>query len=158
MHKPRNARLAWTFFAGIAAVGLFGTAALAGGPSGAPTLPGQANSRASSTHSPSETDSSEASDSEAPTSTPVGPDATGPAAFGLCNAYKHAKVHGKSVGHSIAFRNLAAAAGGVDKIDAYCATIPHPGSAATSSPSAGPPSHPSGPPSGVPSHSNPAGH
>ena len=53
--------------------------------------------------------------------TPVGPDATGPAAYGLCNAYAHSHRHGKSLGHSIAMRNLARAAGGAGKISAYCA-------------------------------------
>lgn len=61
--------------------------------------------------------------------TPVGPDASGPAAFGLCNAWTHhqAKDTDKP-GQSVAFRNLAAAAGGEAKIAAYCAKIPHPGS------------------------------
>ena len=65
------------------------------------------------------------------TKTAVGPDATGPAAFGLCNAWTHhqangAKTHGKSK-DAPPFRNLAKAAGGEAKIAAYCAKIPHPG-------------------------------
>jgi len=98
----------------------------------------------------------------APSSAPAGPDATGAAAFGLCTAYQHSEAGDKSV----AFGNLAAAAGGADKIDAYCATIAHPGSSAASSapgtPSATPsqavgapsaaPSHPTGQPSSVPPH------
>jgi hypothetical protein len=111
----------------------------------------------------------------APTSAPAGPDATGPAAFGLCTAHAHA--NGRSTEGSAAFANLATAAGGADKIDAYCATIAHPGSSAaghaTGKPSAVPshavgmpstvparptgkpspmPSHPTGPPSSMPSH------
>ena len=65
------------------------------------------------------------------TKTAVGPDATGPAAFSLCNAWKHhqangAKTHGKSK-DAPPFRNLAKAAGGEAKIAAYCAKVPHPG-------------------------------
>ena len=60
-------------------------------------------------------------------SAPGGPDATGPAAFGLCNAYAHAKAHGTASEKSAAFRNLAAAAGGAANISAFCAAVPHPG-------------------------------
>jgi hypothetical protein len=56
-----------------------------------------------------------------------GPDATGPAAFGLCTAYAHAKAHGTATGQAVAFRNLAAAAGGPANIAAYCAAVPRPG-------------------------------
>ena len=56
----------------------------------------------------------------------AGPDATGPAAFGLCNAYAHAKAHGTAAEKSAAFRNLAAA-GGAANITAFCAVVPHPG-------------------------------
>ena len=98
----------------------------------------------------------------APSSTPAGPDATGPAAFGLCTAYQNSQAGDRSV----AFGNLATAAGGADKIDAYCATIARPGSSASSSapgtPSATPshavgapstlPAHPTGRPSTVPAH------
>ena len=85
-----------------------------------------------------------------PQATPAGPDASGPAAFGLCTAYAHAKAHGKASQKAVAFRNLAAAAGGAANIAAYCAAVPHPGS-----------SHAGGPastaPTTVPSHSHPAG-
>ena len=63
------------------------------------------------------------------TDTPVGPDASGPAAFGLCNAWTHHQSKDKDKpGNSVAFRNLAEAAGGEAKIAAYCAKVPHPGS------------------------------
>jgi hypothetical protein len=65
-----------------------------------------------------------------PADRPVGPDATGPAAFGLCNAWANHQKQQDGVERaegSIAMRNLAIAAGGEDKIAAYCATIPHPG-------------------------------
>ena len=73
----------------------------------------------------------------------VGPDATGPAAFGLCTAYAHAKAHGTASQKAVALRNLAAAAGGAAKIAAYCAAVPHPGSS-RSSQSASAPTHPAG--------------
>jgi hypothetical protein len=94
--------------------------------------------------------------------TPVGPDPTGPAAFGLCNAYAHATAHGQAVGHSVAFRNLATAAGGAANIDAFCAKVPHPGSSESTSDSDEPsegagrpsdaPAHPTGRPSQLPAH------
>jgi hypothetical protein len=86
----------------------------------------------------------------------VGPDATGPAAFGLCTAYAHAKAHGTASQKATAFRNLAAAAGGAAKIAAYCATVPHPGNSQASQsapthPAGRPASHPTGKPSSRPS-------
>jgi len=56
----------------------------------------------------------------------VGPDATGEAAFGLCNAWSHHKANGKAANNSVAFRNLATAAGGEAKIATYCLKFPHP--------------------------------
>ncbi|WP_066520999.1 hypothetical protein [Curtobacterium ammoniigenes] len=49
----------------------------------------------------------------------VGPDATGSAAFGLCNAY----AHGGLAVTSIAYASLAKAAGGAASITGYCATV-----------------------------------
>jgi hypothetical protein len=63
------------------------------------------------------------------TETAVGPDAKGPAAFGLCNAWTHHQANGTQPTDSIAFRNLAVAAGGESKVAAYCAKVPHPGNA-----------------------------
>jgi hypothetical protein len=84
--------------------------------------------------------------------TPAGPDATVPAAFGLCTAWAHAKAHGNSSQQAVAFRNLAAAAGGASKVATYCAAVPHPGpSSSRSSHPGGPPtSHPTGPPTSHP--------
>jgi hypothetical protein len=79
-----------------------------------------------------------------PAAAPSGPDATGPAAFGLCTAYSHAKAHGTAAQQAVAFRNLAAAAGGAGDIAAYCAAVPHPGRSHSSHPA---PSHPAGQPS-----------
>ncbi len=63
-----------------------------------------------------------------PTATPgpVGPDATGPAAFGLCTAYTHGGLSTKSV----AYGSLEKAAGGATNISAYCLTIVSPGQSA----------------------------
>jgi hypothetical protein len=87
----------------------------------------------------------------------TGPDATGPAGFGLCTAYAQAKAHGTAAHKAVAFRNLAAAAGGAAKIAAYCATVPHPGSSQSSQPASAPThpaghsaSHPTGKPSSHP--------
>jgi hypothetical protein len=87
----------------------------------------------------------------------VGPDATGPAAFGLCTAYAHAKAHGTASQKATAFRNLAAAAGGAAKVAAYCTTVPHPGrpqssrpASAPTHPAGRPTSHPTGKPSSAP--------
>lgn len=81
-----------------------------------------------------------------PTATPVGPDATGSAAYGLCTAFNRDRAQGKVDENSVAFRNLAAAAGGAGKVPAYCATVVKPGS--TSSPKAS--AHPTGKPSAHP--------
>ena len=87
------------------------------------------------------------------TARPVGPDATGPAAFGLCNAWAHAKAHGTSSQQAVAFRNLEAAAGGASNVAAYCAAVPHPGASSShSSHPTGPKAshHPNGPPASRP--------
>jgi hypothetical protein len=79
----------------------------------------------------------------------AGPDPTGPAGFGLCTAYAHAKAHGTASQKAMAFRNLAAAAGGPAKIAAYCAAVPHPGSSQSSQPTPAP-THPVGRPASHP--------
>ena len=86
------------------------------------------------------------------TTTPAGPDATGPAAFGLCTAWAHAKAHGTSSRRAVAFRNLAAAAGGASNVAAYCAAVPHPGASSshTAHPAGPPTSHHTGPPAAHP--------
>lgn len=82
-----------------------------------------------------------------PSATGVGPDATGPAAFGLCTAFAHLKAHGSAAEQAVAFRNLATAAGGAAKVTAFCAKVAHPGT----TPSAEPTTHPTGKPSALPS-------
>jgi hypothetical protein len=79
----------------------------------------------------------------------AGPDATGPAGPGLCTAYARAKAHGTASQKAMAFRNLAAAAGGAAKIAAYCAAVPHPGSSQPGEPASAP-AHPAGRPTSHP--------
>jgi hypothetical protein len=57
--------------------------------------------------------------STTPTSTPVGPDATGSARHGLCTAFRHGGLPKTSV----SFRSLSDAAGGPDRIPAFCADV-----------------------------------
>jgi hypothetical protein len=110
----------------------------------------------------------------APPKTPPGP-APAPArpgALGLCHAYAQAKGHGNARQKAMAFRELAAAAGGTAQVTAYCAGLAHPAktppgqqaSHAAGKPSAAsshtpaahsthkPPSHPGHPPRSHPSH------
>jgi hypothetical protein len=76
-------------------------------------------------------DEQEAAEGSGSSASAVGPDAKGPAAFGLCTAWSHHRTTGtattETTDTSVAFRNLAKAAGGEAKIAAYCATVPHPG-------------------------------
>ncbi|MCA1783411.1 MAG: hypothetical protein LC679_14920 [Intrasporangiaceae bacterium] len=53
-----------------------------------------------------------------------GPDATGPAAYGLCQAWANQEDPAAKAERVPPFRNLAAAAGGVDKVEGYCAALP----------------------------------
>ena len=64
------------------------------------------------------------------TTKPVGPDATGPAAHGLCTAFAHGGLNVSST----AYASLASAAKGASNIASYCATIPKPGPKATHGP------------------------
>ncbi len=106
-----------------------------------------------------------AADHPAGSASPVGPDATGHPAYGLCTAWAHAKAQGTHKQQATAFRNLANAAGGAANVTAFCAAVAHPGSTAhpTSSPPAGKPtaqpasSHPTGKPSPHPTPSHPGG-
>ena len=86
--------------------------------------------------------------------TPVGPDPAGPAAHGLCTAYSHAEAHGSAAQQAVAFRNLAAAAGGGGQVAAYCASAPRPGVGAHGKPA----SHATGRPTSRPGHTPPGKH
>ncbi len=94
------------------------------------------------------------------TGTPVGPDASGPAAYGLCTAWTAHQANGTTPDeNSVAFKNLATAAGGADKIAAYCATvIEAKGKGSTTSPTALPTQteagHTTGKPTAMPTPAN----
>lgn len=75
----------------------------------------------------------------------------GHAAYGLCTAYAHLKAHGNAEQKAVAFRKLAAAAGGAAHVKAYCAGVAHPGSPSPQAPA----THPAGKPSTLPSHARP---
>jgi hypothetical protein len=139
--------------AAAAALGLggFATAAFAG------ALPAPAQQFAHHTFGAPATGAGQPTGTHpSPATTPAGPDATGPAASGLCTAWAHAKTHGTPSQQTAAFRNLAAAAGGASNITTYCTAIPHPGPPAPH-PTGPPAPHPTGPPT---SHRNspPASH
>lgn len=59
------------------------------------------------------------------TAPPRGPDANGPAKHGLCTAWTARSTHGSQgkVDGSVAFANLVEAAGGADKVAAFCADV-----------------------------------
>jgi hypothetical protein len=76
--------------------------------------------------SPSASADPSASASPSPDSStgPVGPDATGPAAFGLCHAFGGTKAIGKADSPSIAYRNLLSAATTAGQtVEEYCAVV-----------------------------------
>jgi hypothetical protein len=92
----------------------------------------------------------------AKTGTPVGPNAAGKAAFGLCTAFADAKDHGNATQKAVAFRNLAKAAGGAGNIATYCASVPHPGASSPAGQASG---HATGKPSAHPTaHAHPTPH
>lgn len=130
-------------------------------PSGDPTSTPESDPTTSAdpTDTPEPTDTADPTGTSDPssTATPVGPDATGPAAFGLCTAY----THGGLATSSVAYKSLVKAAGTAGGIGAYCATVSHPGSptshptshrngAPTSHPTGSPTSHPTGSPTSHP--------
>ncbi|GAA6525991.1 hypothetical protein [Intrasporangium sp. DVR] len=116
--------------AGIA-VGLGGAATVAYVSASTPATP---ETRATAAASPERAGAAEeasegakdAKDKKDKKSTPVGPDATGSAAHGLCTAWQHVAGNGKAM-DAIAFRNLITAAGGEDEVEAFCAKVDAPG-------------------------------
>jgi hypothetical protein len=66
---------------------------------------------------------------------PAGPSAGTTAGHVLCRAYQEAEAHGTASQRAAAFRKLVKAAGGTDRVAAYCGPIPQPGT--TSPPSHG---------------------
>jgi hypothetical protein len=116
------------------------------------------DSHASASATPASSGTSGASGTRTGTPTPqgtaVGPDATGPAAHGLCTAWKAVAAggNGGKAMDSVAFTNLAKAAGGADRIASWCATVTAPGAHATGKPSSKgkPATVPTGKPATVP--------
>jgi hypothetical protein len=121
--RPLAARFA-------AAAGAAVIAALGGGVAAAYTgsLPGALQKIAHEVIAAPGVRESSAAPTPQSTGHPAGPSVTGPAGYGLCNAYQHADASQRSA----AFRNLVNAAGGADQVAAYCASVRHPG--ATSPP------------------------
>lgn len=106
---------------GVAAVAAGGTAAVAAS-GNLPEASQGTDYKASAMPDPTASATAETADStEAPnpTSTPNGPDATGSAAFGLCNAFTHGGLGSKST----AYQSLLTAASGAANITAYCDTV-----------------------------------
>lgn len=79
------------------------------------------------------------------TDAPVGPDASGKAAYGLCTAWDKGGLSTKSV----AYEALVKAAGDASKIEAYCKTVERPGGAPTDH-ATGAPTTPPGKPTARP--------
>jgi hypothetical protein len=67
---------------------------------------------------------------DSPSATPVGPDATGPAAYGLCQAFTRGGLDSSST----AYRSLTIAASGASDIAAYCAAVVSQGESASHRP------------------------
>lgn len=139
---------------------------------GAPAPDGSEQEPADTPEPTDSTTTDTSTDTPSPSTSATGPDATGPAAYGLCTAY----THGGLAPTSVAYQSLVTAAGSADGIAAYCLTIVKPGHP-TSGPAVthapvpvhtgaplthptgrpttvpvGPPSVPVGPPSGHPGH------
>ncbi len=147
--------------AAVAVLGLGGvaTAAFAGAlPSAAQRLAhdtiGAPSPHATSSAHPGRADASHAGAQARHSGSPVGPSASGAAAFGLCTAYAHASRHGSAAQKAVAFRNLEKAAGGAANVASFCASVPHPGASTkpheggrASHPTAAPAPHPTGRPS-----------
>lgn len=134
----------------VASLGGAATAAFAG------ALPAPAQRLAHDTiGAPAARGSHHDSPDAARSGTPAGPNAAGPAAYGLCTAYAHATKHGSAAQKAVAFRNLVKAAGGAAKVAGYCAAVPHPGASQSPSPhpTGSPASHPAGKPASHPTGS-----
>lgn len=123
---PLRARLA-------AAAGAAAVAALGAGLAAAYTgvLPGTLQRFAHETLAAPAAHASTAGPAPQRRSNPVGPSATGAAAYGLCRAYQQAEAHGTAAQRSVAFGNLVRAAGGADQVPAFCAPVQRPGASAT---------------------------
>lgn len=129
-----------------------------GAPTGQPAADPSDSPSDEPTGTPTETGTAQpTSGSTASRTAGIGPDATGPAAVGLCTAW----THGGLATTSVAYRNLQTAAGGSTGITAYCAGVfatGKPGSHGTGSPTSHPTGSPTDHPTGSPTqHVHPTG-
>ncbi|MEW1951907.1 hypothetical protein [Terrabacter sp. NPDC080008] len=109
--------------AGVTTVVLVSTH-VAGSPPAAHGIPGPGQAR------PAAVGATTPGTTPHPSATAQGPDANGPAKHGLCTAWKARTKHGnQSAGaeHSVAYQNLVKAAGGADRLAAFCADVATPG-------------------------------
>ncbi|GAB3557581.1 hypothetical protein GCM10027405_02590 [Arthrobacter alkaliphilus] len=100
--------------------------ALAAEADATPTTDVSPSAEAPATADPAET----ASPTDSRSGAPVGPDATGPAAYGLCQAFAHGGLDASST----AYKSLTVAAGGATNIATYCAAVASPGESASRRP------------------------
>jgi len=117
---------------------------------GAPAPRGDLDPGAKGTSAPG--GSGKARPSSPPTSA-VGPDANSAAAGGLCRAWGQDQANGVARDQSVAYRNLAAVAGGADHVTDYCAAAAggkalHPAKPTPASSGQGSPTHATGPADG----------
>jgi hypothetical protein len=129
--EPRRilgVRMAVAVLAAVLSIG--GVAAAAGvfpGPAKPPAGHGPASTGGGgtpTTAAPDRTGATTEADHSRGGGTATGPDASGPAREGLCRAWQAGEGAGNGNREdSTAFRALAAAAGGVDRIDAYCQAV-----------------------------------
>jgi len=107
---------------GIAVAAQTGTLPVAGGRDDGPNPTAVSAADHGGSSSVAATPAAPASDAASPTPNGQGPDATGPAEFGLCNAYTSGQgTTNGGKADSVAFQALATAAGGTGNVAAYCA-------------------------------------
>ena len=141
--------------AGIA-VGLGGAATVAYVSASTPATPDRPDTSATAPVLPTQAAAGQDKAADAKDGAPVGPDASGSAAHGLCTAWQGiAKVEKDQAKakESVAFQNLVTAAGGEDKVEAYCADVDAPGKSedrATGKPATVPTGKPADAPTGKP--------
>ena len=124
-HVPRRASMPSKLFSVKAAAAVLAAVLSVGGVAAAATgmLPGRAAQQATDHASSAVGGGSPAQAQGSSQSAAKGPDATGSAKNGLCQAWQSGQggTNGKRE-DSTAFQALATAAGGADKVDAYCQT------------------------------------
>ncbi|MDQ0212488.1 protein tyrosine phosphatase [Arthrobacter bambusae] len=107
---------------------------LVGAPAPAPAASAALATPTDTTEATEATEAAEATEkataTDSPSATPVGPDATGPAAYGLCQAFTRGGLDSSST----AYRSLTIAASGASDIAAYCAAVVSPGESASHRP------------------------